>query len=120
MTQRPATLRARPRQALSAGKYWKVTKSYQSPPGCVKGKTGPVGTPPAASPGRCCANARPWVISFMAKMARGAMARFIITQRVDRASGLKDFQHDRYRYIAKASSETRLVFRRKFIPVAAA
>jgi len=60
------------------------------------------------------------VISFMAKMARGAMARFIITQRVDHVAGLKDFKGDRYRYAAKASCKTRLVFRRKFIPVAAA
>jgi len=58
------------------------------------------------------------IISFMAKVARGSMARFIITQRNDRVAGLKDFKHDRYRYVAKASSKTRLVFRRKFVPVA--
>jgi len=56
----------------------------------------------------------------MAKMARGSMARFMITERVDRVAGLKDFSQGRYRFIAKASSETRLVFRRKFIPTAAA
>ena len=60
------------------------------------------------------------VISFMAKMARGSMARFIITERVDHVAGLKDFAHDRYRFTPKASSETRLVFRRKFIPAGAA
>ena len=60
------------------------------------------------------------VISFMAKMARGAMARFMITERIDHVAGLKDFKHDRYRYSAKASSASRLVFRRKFVPVAAA
>ncbi len=60
------------------------------------------------------------VISFMAKVARGSMARFIITERVDHVAGLKDFAHDRYRFTPKASSETRLVFRRKFIPAAAA
>ena len=59
------------------------------------------------------------VISFMAKMARGAMARFIISERLDRVEGLKDFKPDRYRYAAKASTASRLVFRRKFIPVAA-
>jgi cytoplasmic iron level regulating protein YaaA (DUF328/UPF0246 family) len=59
------------------------------------------------------------VISFMAKMARGAMARYMVTGRVDRAEGLKDFNHDRYRYVAKASSDMRLVFRRKFVPIAA-
>lgn len=57
------------------------------------------------------------VISFMAKMARGAMARYLVLQRVDQAAGLKDFSHDRYRFAKKASSETRLVFRRKFVPV---
>jgi cytoplasmic iron level regulating protein YaaA (DUF328/UPF0246 family) len=58
------------------------------------------------------------VISFMAKMARGAMARFMITERIDRVAGLKDFNHDRYRYTADVSTPTRLVFRRKFIPIA--
>jgi len=57
------------------------------------------------------------VISFMAKVARGAMARYLVTQRVDRADGIKDFKVDRYRFVAKASSPTRLVFRRKFVPV---
>ena len=60
------------------------------------------------------------VISFMAKMARGAMARFIVTERVDRAQGLKDFAHDRYAFAKKASTADRLVFRRKFIPIAQA
>ena len=58
------------------------------------------------------------VISFMAKVARGSMARFMITERVDRVAGLKDFAKDRYRFVPNASSETRLVFRRKFIPAA--
>jgi len=60
------------------------------------------------------------VISFMAKVARGSMARFMITERVDEVAGLKDFSRDRYRFIPNASSETRLVFRRKFIPTSAA
>ena len=60
------------------------------------------------------------VISFLAKIARGTMARFIITQRIDHVAGLKDFSSDRYRFDAKAASENRLVFRRKFVPVAAA
>jgi cytoplasmic iron level regulating protein YaaA (DUF328/UPF0246 family) len=47
------------------------------------------------------------------------MARFIISERLDRATGLKDFKLDRYRYTPKASTASRLVFRRKFIPVAA-
>ncbi|MEE9385996.1 MAG: peroxide stress protein YaaA [Nannocystaceae bacterium] len=60
------------------------------------------------------------VISFLAKVARGAMARYLVTERVDRVAGLKDFTQDRYRYAPKASSETRLVFRRKFVPVSQA
>jgi cytoplasmic iron level regulating protein YaaA (DUF328/UPF0246 family) len=60
------------------------------------------------------------VISFMAKVARGSMARFMITECVDRVAGLKDFARDRYRFSPKASSATRLVFRRQFIPVSAA
>lgn len=60
------------------------------------------------------------VISFMAKVARGMMARYMITQRVDRVEGLREFRADRYRFAAKASTETRLVFRRKFVPAGAA
>jgi hypothetical protein len=59
------------------------------------------------------------VISFMAKMARGGMARYMVRERVDRAEGLKDFALDRYRFAAKASTDTRFVFRRKFVPVSA-
>ncbi len=59
----------------------------------------------------------PNVISFMAKVARGAMARFIVEQRIDHVAGLKDFQVDRYRFQPKASSDTRFVFGRKFVPV---
>ncbi len=60
------------------------------------------------------------VISFMAKLARGMMARYMITQRVDRVEGLRDFRVERYRFAAKASTGTRLVFRRKFVPAGAA
>ena len=57
------------------------------------------------------------VISFMAKMARGAMARYMITKRVDKVVGLKDFAVDRYKFVPKASTDNRYVFRRKFIPI---
>jgi cytoplasmic iron level regulating protein YaaA (DUF328/UPF0246 family) len=57
------------------------------------------------------------VISFMAKQARGKMARFLTTERVDRASGLKDFAVERYRFDKKRSTAERLVFKRKFVPV---
>ena len=59
------------------------------------------------------------VISFMAKVARGRMARFVVTERVECVEGLKDFAVDRYRYEPKASTPERFVFRRKFVPVAA-
>ena len=59
----------------------------------------------------------PNVISFMAKHARGKMARYLIENRVNRAAGLKDFKVDRYRFQPKASTETRWIFGRKFIPV---
>ncbi|WP_052545846.1 peroxide stress protein YaaA [Enhygromyxa salina] len=58
------------------------------------------------------------VISFLAKIARGTMARYIITERLDRAEGLKDFALDRYRFDAARSTDTRWIFSRKFIPVA--
>ncbi|HHH10790.1 MAG TPA: peroxide stress protein YaaA, partial [Sorangium sp.] len=62
----------------------------------------------------------PNVISFVAKRARGTMARFIIDNRVDRAAGLKDFATERYRFQPKISTAKRLVFGRKFVPVGAA
>jgi cytoplasmic iron level regulating protein YaaA (DUF328/UPF0246 family) len=60
----------------------------------------------------------PNVISFMAKRARGSMARYIIEQRLDRAEGLKDFDVERYRFEPKHSTADTWVFGRKFIPVA--
>ncbi len=59
------------------------------------------------------------VISFMAKVARGMMARYIITERIDRAEGLKDFAVDRYRLDEARSTADRWIFKRKFIPVGA-
>jgi len=46
------------------------------------------------------------MISFMAKRARGMMARHIIDGRIDRPEGLKDFQTDGYRFDAATSSDT--------------
>lgn len=57
------------------------------------------------------------VIGFLAKYARGLMARYIITERLDRADGLKEFKLDRYRFQPKRSSEQRFVFSRRFVPV---
>jgi cytoplasmic iron level regulating protein YaaA (DUF328/UPF0246 family) len=60
----------------------------------------------------------PNVISFMAKRARGSMARYIIEQRLDRTEGLKDFDVERYRFEPNQSTDDTWVFGRKFVPVA--
>ncbi len=52
------------------------------------------------------------IISFDAKRARGAMTRFAIDQRLDRAEGLKDFDRDGYAFDPAASDDLRWVFRR--------
>ena len=52
------------------------------------------------------------VVSFFAKKARGAMARYAIDQRIDRAEGLKGFDREGYRFIPEASTETDWVFTR--------
>jgi uncharacterized protein len=57
------------------------------------------------------------VIGFLAKYARGLMARYLITERLDRSEGLKDFNWERYAFQASRSTDTRLVFARKFIAV---
>jgi cytoplasmic iron level regulating protein YaaA (DUF328/UPF0246 family) len=46
------------------------------------------------------------------KRARGAMVRWAIEHRVDRAEGLKDAEIDGYRFAAEASEGDRWVFRR--------
>ncbi|MDN3646555.1 peroxide stress protein YaaA [Pontixanthobacter aestiaquae] len=56
-------------------------------------------------------------LMYHVKFARGLMARWIMDNRVDRAEGLKDFDAEGYKYDAKASSETELVFSRKQPPV---
>ena len=57
------------------------------------------------------------VIGFLAKVARGLMARYIVSERIDRAEGLRDFALERYAFQPARSSETRFVFTRKFVPV---
>ncbi len=64
---------------------------------------------------RCSRTARGdgWkVISFNAKRARGAMARFAIERRLDRPEGLKDFEADGWRFAPRASDASTWVFRR--------
>jgi len=53
------------------------------------------------------------IISFNAKRARGAMARFAIDQRLSDPAALQRFRGDGYAYAPKASTPERLVFRRK-------
>ena len=50
------------------------------------------------------------IISFYAKNARGAMARFIIQNRLQREEDLKKFDLDGYVYNAEKSSEDKIVF----------
>ena len=56
------------------------------------------------------------VMGFLAKYARGLMARYIITERIDRAEGLKDFDMERYKFQKSRSTPNRWVFSRKFVP----
>lgn len=52
------------------------------------------------------------IISFFAKKARGAMARYAIDHRIDRAEGLKDFDRDGYRFDPASSTDTDWLFTR--------
>lgn len=52
------------------------------------------------------------IISFHAKKARGLMARYVVTQRIDQPDGLKGFDEAGYRYSAERSSTDNLVFLR--------
>ena len=52
------------------------------------------------------------VISFFAKRARGLMARYAITHRIERVAGLTGFDREGYAYDPAASEPDRLVFRR--------
>ena len=55
-------------------------------------------------------NGKEKIISFYSKNARGAMARFIIQNRLQREEDLKNFDIDGYNYNAEKSSEDKLVF----------
>jgi cytoplasmic iron level regulating protein YaaA (DUF328/UPF0246 family) len=52
------------------------------------------------------------VISFFAKRARGALARWAVQQRIDQPQDLQAFDRDGYAFDAMASEPERLVFRR--------
>jgi len=51
-------------------------------------------------------------ISFMAKKARGSMARYLLTERLETPEGLKDFELGGYAFDEGQSSGDRWVFRR--------
>ena len=53
------------------------------------------------------------VISFMAKRARGLMARYAVTHQAKTPKKLEDFDEEGYAFDASASQPDRLVFRRK-------
>jgi uncharacterized protein len=53
------------------------------------------------------------VVGFFAKLARGMMARYVMTNRIIDPAKLTEFAEGGYAYQAKLSSENRLVFRRK-------
>lgn len=51
--------------------------------------------------------------TFAGKRARGAMARFIVDERIDRPAGMKDFTGMNYRYRAEGSEPDRWLFVRQ-------
>lgn len=51
-------------------------------------------------------------ISFYAKKARGMLARFMVTHRIEDAEALKSFDEERYQFQEHLSSETEYVFTR--------
>ncbi|WP_418316367.1 peroxide stress protein YaaA [Piscinibacter sakaiensis] len=53
------------------------------------------------------------VIGFFAKRARGLMARFAVSHRIETPGGLHGFDAEGYRYAGEVSTPDRLVFRRK-------
>ena len=60
------------------------------------------------------------VISFFAKRARGAMARFVVQERVEQAEGVQAFTGMGYRFQPADSTATRWVFERQQPPPAGA
>lgn len=57
------------------------------------------------------------VVGFLAKYARGRMARFIVENRIERAADLRTFDCERYRFRAQRSTDDTWIFGRRFIPV---
>jgi hypothetical protein len=59
-------------------------------------------------------DARPRIVSFFAKRARGAMARFMTQNRITDAQDLRAFNLDGYAFDATLSSDENLVFTRPY------
>ena len=57
-------------------------------------------------------NGTPKIVSFFAKKARGAMARFIVDNKVESPDGLKDFDLGGYRFQHASDNGDTLVFHR--------
>lgn len=55
---------------------------------------------------------RPQIVSFFAKKARGAMARFMVETGADTVEGMRDFDLGGYRFVDTGESGARLVFHR--------
>jgi uncharacterized protein len=55
------------------------------------------------------------VVGFFAKLARGMMARYVMTNRIIDPVKLTEFAEGGYAYQAKLSCENRLIFRRKVV-----
>ena len=60
------------------------------------------------------------VISFFAKRARGALARYAVDHRITKAADLKAFDTDGYKFQPQASSEAEWVFARPQPPLVSA
>ncbi|MEP1767109.1 MAG: peroxide stress protein YaaA [Sulfitobacter sp.] len=56
----------------------------------------------------------PKIVSFYAKKARGAMARFVIQKRITTAEGIRDFDVGGYRYMTELSKPDAPVFLRPY------
>lgn len=56
---------------------------------------------------------KPRTISFLAKRARGLMARYVVENRIDQPEGLRDFAEEGYAYRTELSNDDRLVFTRE-------
>jgi hypothetical protein len=57
-------------------------------------------------------NGKARAVFLFVKRARGAMARWIVENRVERAADLRDAEIDGYRFVAEASDDARWVYRR--------